>query len=244
NREPCDFHSDTQTNSLWPGHSSQGSGGAVWPCQPIPPSWPGQPTQPSCPGQQNLPTAPAWPGNPGQPGWPGQPGGQANYPGQPGWPSQNPSCTTQQWPGPPAGPLTVPYTMGLPRGVYDKLLITINGQVKANAKMFTVDFLRGNDIALHINPRFNEGGKQVIVRNHKVGERWGKEERDIQSHFPFIQGQPFEMKILCTYNEFRVAVNNIQVLEFKHRVRELNQINQVSIDNDITLSSVNVDTLP
>lgn len=59
---------------------------------------------------------------------------------------------------------------------------------------FTINFLRGNDIAFHINPRFNEGGKQVVVRNHKVGERWGLEERDLKGSFPFAVGSPFEVR--------------------------------------------------
>lgn len=66
---------------------------------------------------------------------------------------------------------------------------------------FTVNFLRGNDIAFHINPRFNEGGKQVVVRNHKVGERWGTEERDLKGPFPFALGSPFEVSlIMLRYN--------------------------------------------
>lgn len=60
-------------------------------------------------------------------------------------------------------------------------------------RRFTVNFLRGNDIAFHINPRFSEGGKQVVVRNHKIGERWGSEERDLKGPFPFAQGSPFEV---------------------------------------------------
>lgn len=59
---------------------------------------------------------------------------------------------------------------------------------------FTVNFLRGNDIAFHINPRFNEGGKQVVVRNHKLGERWGQEERDLKGPFPFAAGSTFEVR--------------------------------------------------
>ena len=58
---------------------------------------------------------------------------------------------------------------------------------------FTVNFLRGNDIAFHINPRFSEGAKQVVVRNHKLGERWGAEERDLKGPFPFALGSPFEV---------------------------------------------------
>lgn len=59
---------------------------------------------------------------------------------------------------------------------------------------FTVNFVRGNDIALHINPRFNEGGKQVLVRNHKLGDQWGQEERTLQAPFPFAAGQYFDVR--------------------------------------------------
>lgn len=138
----------------------------------------------------------------------------------------------------------MPYNLNLARGVYDKMMMTILGQVKPNAKMFTVNFLRGNDIAFHINPRFSEGGKQVLVRNHKVGERWGSEERDLKGPFPFALGSPFEMKILCTHEAFRVAVNNIPMFEFRHRVRELNQIDRINILHDVVLTYVNVETLP
>lgn len=60
---------------------------------------------------------------------------------------------------------------------------------------FTVNFLRGNDIAFHINARFSEGGKQVLVRNNKAGERWGPEERDLKGPFPFASGSPFEVRV-------------------------------------------------
>lgn len=122
------------------------------------------------------------------------------------------------------------------------MLITIIGEVKPNAKHFTVNLNRGNDIAFHLNPRFNEGGRQVIVRNSMVGNQWGKEERELPS-FPFVLGKPFELKILCTDTEFKVAANKSHLLEFKHRIRDLNQIRALSIFNDITLSSVNVETL-
>ncbi|TWW69080.1 Galectin-3 [Takifugu flavidus] len=142
------------------------------------------------------------------------------------------------------GEKSVPYNLNLARGVYDKMMMTILGRVKPNAKMFTVNFLRGNDIAFHINPRFNEGGKQVVVRNHKIGERWGTEERDLKGPFPFALGSPFEMKILCTQEMFRVAVNNIPMFEFQHRIRELNRIDRINILHDVVLTYINVETLP
>ncbi|KAF3845457.1 hypothetical protein F7725_008620 [Dissostichus mawsoni] len=138
---------------------------------------------------------------------------------------------------------TVPYSMTLPSGVYDKMLITIAGTIKSNADMFTVDLKTPTDLAFHFNPRFNEGGKKVIVRNSCISKKWGKEERDLQN-FPFIPGQPFEMKILCTNKELKVAVNNSHVLTFHHRVSNLRSINTLNIFRDVTLSKVNVETMP
>lgn len=174
--------------------------------------------------------------------WPPRPSWY--HPGQSGWPGQHPNFLPPNWMPPTSGPLSVPYNLNLARGVYDKMMMTIVGQVKPDAKMFTVNFLKGNDIAFHINPRFSEGGRQVLVRNSKVGERWGPEERDLKGAFPFARGSPFEMKILCTHESFRVAVNNIPLFEFKHRVRELNQIDRINILHDVVLNYVNVETLP
>ncbi|TSK58027.1 Galectin-3 [Bagarius yarrelli] len=230
------------------------------PSQPIPPSQPIQPMQPSQPISPNQPIqpmppsqpiSPSQPIQPMPPSWssqlpsPIQPSWHGN-PGQPGWPSQGPTGVGQHlWPPvPPTGPVSVPFNMNFPRGIYNKLMLTIKGQVKPDAKMFTINFLRGNDIALHINPRFNEGGKQVLVRNHKLGDHWGQEERTLQAPFPFVAGQHFEMKILCTIEEFKVAVNNTPLFDFKHRIREVNQIDRINILHDLNLTSVNVDSLP
>ncbi|XP_035529452.1 galectin-3b [Morone saxatilis] len=217
----------------WPaGGNNQSGGSAGWPGQPTNPAWPGQPS-----------SNPTWPG--GQPG--GQPGAawpspQPTAPG--GWPSPSPG----PGPGPaiPVAPqqsLAVPYKQSLPSGVYDKLLITIAGTIKPNADKFTVDLGTSNDLAFHFNPRFNESGKKVIVRNSCIGNKWGKEERDLQ-HFPFVQGQPFEIKILCSQREFKVAVNNSHLLSFQHRITDLRAINKLNIYYDVNLSRVHTETLP
>ncbi|XP_028253089.1 galectin-3 isoform X1 [Parambassis ranga] len=222
------------------------------PGQPCQPCWPGtqyQPPQQPAPIQAQVPSPAPVPApaatsvHPSVVGWPAHPGWPYN-PGQSGWPGQHPSILPPHWLPPTSGPLSVPYNLNLARGVYDKMMMTILGHVKPNAKMFTVNFLRGNDIAFHINPRFNEGGKQVVVRNHKLGERWGPEERDLKGPFPFALGSPFEMKILCTPETFRVAVNNIPLFEFRHRIRELNRIDRINILHDVVLTYVNVETLP
>ncbi|KRX12224.1 Galectin-3, partial [Trichinella nelsoni] len=123
------------------------------------------------------------------------------------------------------------------------LLITIAGVIKHNASKITVDLSAGQDLAFHFNPRFDEGGKKVIVRNSRIGKKWGGEERALQC-FPFEQGQPFEMKIMCTNSEFKVAVNGTHLLEFRHRITNLRSIQFLHINNDLTLSKVQMETLP
>ncbi|XP_073683248.1 galectin-5-like [Garra rufa] len=246
----------------FPQPNNQQAGGPVWPSQPANPTWPGQPANPTWPGQPANPTwpgqpaNPTWPGQPANPTWPAQPN-QPLWPGQPGQPGQPQppqQPTAPGWPGPApqTGPygapgqapkaLTVPFDLPLQSGAYNKMLITIIGEVKPNPKNFTVNLTRGNDIAFHLNPRFNEDGKKVVVRNSMIGNQWGKEERQLSS-FPFAPGKPFELKILCTDTEFKVAVNKLHLLEYKHRIRELNQIKGLTIHNDVTLNSVNVETL-
>ncbi|XP_026164213.1 galectin-3b [Mastacembelus armatus] len=247
-------------NPTWPG--GQPGANPAWPGgQPgANPAWPGgQPgANPAWPGGQ--PGAnPAWPG--GQPGanptWPGgQPGANPTWPGgnpsQPSWPTPQPSAPGG-WPSPTTGPgpavpaapqqsLAVPYKQILPNGLYDKLLITIAGTIKPSADKITVDLATANDLAFHFNPRFNESGKKVIVRNTCIGSTWGKEERELQA-FPFVQGQPFEMKILCTKENLKVAVNNSHLLQYKHRITDLKSINKLNIYNDLVLSKVNIETV-
>lgn len=61
---------------------------------------------------------------------------------------------------------------------------------------------------------------------------------------PSVDLHLFQMKILCTQESFRVAVNNIPLFEFRHRVRELNRIDRINILHDVVLTYVNVETLP
>ncbi|KAM3594881.1 uncharacterized protein V6R79_015359 [Siganus canaliculatus] len=186
-------------------------------------------------------------GGPGMfPGGPpgGQSGGGGMFPGGP--PGGQSGGGTIFPPGPSQVPqqnLAVPYKQSLPNGVYDKLLFTITGSIKPHADKVTIDLRTSSDLAFHFNPRFNEGGRQVIVRNSSIGGRWGQEERELR-HFPFARGQPFEIKILCTSTEFKVAVNGSHLLAYRHRITNLRSINTISIYNDLTLTRFNVETSP
>ncbi|XP_053191963.1 galectin-3b [Scomber japonicus] len=243
-------------NPTWPGGPA--GGGGAWPGGPAGPAggggaWPGGPAGGPAGGGGAWPGGPAggpaggggaWPGGPAGPTAPAGPGGA--WPGGPAGPGG-------AWPGGPAGGggpgtapqqnLAVPFSQNLPNGVYDKLLITINGVIKPNPNKITVDLSTSQDVAFHFNPRFNEGGRKVIVRNTCIGKQWGREERELQN-FPFAQGQPFEIKIMCTSREFKVAVNNSHLLEYKHRITDLRSIKRLNIYNDLSLTRVNIETLP
>ncbi|KAJ0009194.1 hypothetical protein NQD34_016610 [Periophthalmus magnuspinnatus] len=250
------------TNPMWPGAPSQPSGPGGWPSAPSQPSqpsgpggWPSapsQPAQPSGPGWPSGPSGPSGPSQPTNPSWPSGPSGPSQ-PSNPSWPSgpsqpSNPSWPSGPAPGPnvPVAPMTnlsVPFQHDFSAGLHEKMLITIEGTVKPQPNKFIIDFHAGSDLVFHFNPRFNEAGRQVIVRNSEIGKRWGKEERDLP-HFPFKAGQGFEIKMLVTNQCFKVAVNNSHLLEFKHRAPNLRAINRMNVFHDVTLSKVNVETVP
>uniref|UniRef100_A0A8C7ACP1 Galectin n=1 Tax=Neovison vison TaxID=452646 RepID=A0A8C7ACP1_NEOVI len=235
----------------WPGQwGNQPAGAGGYPGASYPGAYPGQAPPGSYPGQ--APPG-GYPGQAPPGGYPGQapPGG---YPGQapPGaYPGQAPpgGYPGQAPPGPsapgaqpaagafgiPAGPLTVPYDLPLPGGVMPRMLITILGTTKPNANRFALDFKRGNDVAFHFNPRFNEDNKRVIVCNTQQDNIWGKEER--QATFPFESGKPFKIQVLVESDHFKVAVNDAHLLQYNHRMKNLQEISKLGISGDIDLTS-------
>jgi len=48
----------------------------------------------------------------------------------------------------------------------------------------------------------------------------------------------FQMIIYCDAREFKVAVNGVHSLEYKHRFKELSDIDTLEIDGDIHLLEV------
>ncbi|KAJ8289085.1 hypothetical protein COCON_G00017440 [Conger conger] len=127
----------------------------------------------------------------------------------------------------------VPYDLPLHSGLMPRLLITIVGEPAPGADRFQVDLIRGPDVVFHLNPRFNE---QTITRNSCLGGYWGPEERD--GGFPFVPGNRFELKILVHEDVFKVALNDVHLLEYEHRVGGLEDVNLLRITGDIVLYSV------
>ncbi|XP_048413476.1 galectin-4-like isoform X2 [Stegostoma tigrinum] len=133
--------------------------------------------------------------------------------------------------------LQVPYKAPIPGGFFVSRSIVIRGTVAPNCGSFSINLKPSTspDIAFHISPRFCT--EKVIVRNSYMRNSWGKEERSLDLN-PFSLGQPFEITILCEQPFFRVNVNNRHAFDFNHRYQPIQQINELQIEGDVTLSNV------
>ncbi|XP_029352421.1 galectin-8 [Echeneis naucrates] len=136
------------------------------------------------------------------------------------------------------GDLSVPFRGDLGKGLTVGRRITIRAETTQKAQSFGVNLRTSgsSDIALHLNPRLK---RQTFVRNSFLSECWGPEETK-QVSFPFAAGQYFEMIILCDTQQFRVAVNGVHQLDYKHRVQDLKRINQVEVVGDVTLLDIKI----
>ncbi|XP_064420796.1 galectin-3-like [Latimeria chalumnae] len=130
--------------------------------------------------------------------------------------------------------LPLPYEFELSSGTPPNFRLLIAGEVKQNPNKFTIDFMKGEDIALHINPRFKGESHQVIVCNTKINGEWGPEERNAPC-FPFVAGKRFEIYVLCEQHQFKMAVNGNHMIEYRHRIKDLNEITKVRLHGDIKL---------
>ncbi|NXG55325.1 LEG3 protein, partial [Hemiprocne comata] len=232
----------------WPSWGNQPPAPGAFPVYPGPPG-----TYPGAPGA--YPGAPGpYPGGPGQGPFPGAPGvfpgapaGPGPYPA-PGQPPSGPGFgppPVQEGPAPPMvtapshykGFSKVPFELPLQAGLVPRLLITITGTINPKPNRFSLDFKKGNDIAFHFNPRFNEDNRKVIVCNSMFQNNWGKEERTAP-RFPFEAGKPFKLQILCEVDHFKVAVNDAHLLQYNFREKQLKEITKLCIAGDITLTSV------
>ncbi|KAF4800679.1 Galectin-8 [Turdus rufiventris] len=132
--------------------------------------------------------------------------------------------------------LSVPYVEKLDTALHPGCTIAIKGEVKKNPKSFAVNLKPSGskDIALHLNPRMKN---KVFVRNSYLHDSWGEEEKEVAS-FPFSPGMYFELIIFCDAHQFKVAVNGVHILEYKHRFKQLEKINMVEVTGDVHLLEV------
>ncbi|XP_032901558.1 galectin-9 isoform X1 [Amblyraja radiata] len=133
--------------------------------------------------------------------------------------------------------LEVPFTGVIPSGLFPSKSILIQGSVNPNPGSFVINLKPANsrDIAIHISVRFRD--EQAVVRNSFLQNSWNSEERALAQN-PFVPGQAFEVTILCEAQSFRVSINGRQAFDFQHRYQPIQQINELQIEGDVTLSKV------
>ncbi|XP_047403043.1 galectin-9 isoform X1 [Sciurus carolinensis] len=137
----------------------------------------------------------------------------------------------------------VPFSGIIQGGLQEGLQITVQGTVLHSFEnRFAVNLQTGfsdKDIALHFNPRFEEGG--YVVCNTKQRGCWGPEERKMQ--MPFQKGKPFELCFLVQSSEFKVMVNKNFFVQYAHRV-PFHRVDTISITGPLQLSYINFQRSP
>ncbi|XP_062428153.1 galectin-8 isoform X2 [Rhea pennata] len=130
----------------------------------------------------------------------------------------------------------VPYVGRLDSALHPGHTVAIKGEVTKNANSFAINLKSSDskDIALHLNPRMKT---QVFVRNSYLHDSWGEEEKEV-ANFPFSPGMYFELIIFCDAHQFKVAINGVHTLEYKHRFKQLEKINLLEVTGDIQLLDV------
>ncbi|XP_036408931.1 beta-galactoside-binding lectin-like [Megalops cyprinoides] len=94
--------------------------------------------------------------------------------------------------------------------------LTITGVPNADATNFAINVGHEQDIALHLNPRFDAHGDQrTIVCNSYQGGRWCDEVRG--GNFPFQPGQEFKIMITFNAEEFQLTLSDGSVIHFPNR---------------------------
>ncbi|XP_032630926.1 galectin-8 isoform X2 [Chelonoidis abingdonii] len=137
---------------------------------------------------------------------------------------------------PDGSQLVVPYIARLNSALRPGRTVAIKGEVNKNSNSFAVNLKSSDskDIALHLNPRMKTN---VFVRNSYLSDSWGEEEKDV-TNFPFSPGMYFELLIFCDVHQYKVAVNGVHILEYKHRFKQLEKINILEVIGDIQLLDV------
>ncbi|XP_023575739.1 galectin-9 isoform X3 [Octodon degus] len=159
---------------------------------------------------------------------------QPTMPGFPGPVFSNPGMLPTMYPN---QNYPMPYFTSIPGGLHPSKVITVSGIVLPNAKRFHINLRCGNDIAFHLNPRFDEN---IVVRNTQIQGRWGWEERRLPIKMPFSRGQSFSVMIICEGHCYRVTVGGQHLLEYVHRLTDLRAINSLEVTGDIQLTHVQI----
>uniref|UniRef100_A0A8C7XW63 Galectin n=1 Tax=Oryzias sinensis TaxID=183150 RepID=A0A8C7XW63_9TELE len=117
--------------------------------------------------------------------------------------------------------------------------MAIVGTVKPNAANFSVNIgYNDQNIALHLNPRFNAfGDRDTIVCNSQQQGRWQQEVRP--GGFGFLRGENFKIIIKLTSTEFVVTLPNGSKICFPNRLNS-DKYSFFRFDGDVRIKSFEI----
>ncbi|CAL8132574.1 unnamed protein product [Orchesella dallaii] len=134
----------------------------------------------------------------------------------------------------------VPYVGPIPGGFLPGRMVRIQGRVSSGAHSFAINLQTGpgsyDDVALHVNPRFNE---MLIIRNSRIGSSWGTEERH-GPPLPIGREQNFEILIMAEATSLNIAVNGQHFSEFNHRI-PLERVTYLNVEGELSISLIQFD---
>ncbi|XP_029912784.1 lectin, galactoside-binding, soluble, 2a [Myripristis murdjan] len=117
--------------------------------------------------------------------------------------------------------------------------LTIVGVPKPDATNFAVNIgPNEEDIAFHLNPRFNaHGDERAVVCNSFQGGNWCEEHRE--GGFPFNQGEEFKIIISLSPEQFLVTLSDGSEIHFPNRMGA-EKYQHMNFDGDVRIKSVEI----
>ncbi|KAF8773669.1 32 kDa beta-galactoside-binding lectin like protein [Argiope bruennichi] len=132
-----------------------------------------------------------------------------------------------------------PLNVKLPDNLECGSKIYIHGCAAAEPNRFAINLKNAETDAnnyFHFNPRFDEG---CVVRNSRLDEAWGDEERE--GDMPFAPGQPFLITIIPTVDCYEVEVNGSPFIKYGHREgMPLCDVTHIAMWGDVTIYGIHV----
>jgi len=129
----------------------------------------------------------------------------------------------------------VPYQAGIEGGFTPGKRLFVSGLLEKKGKQFSINLITPTgDIALHLNPRFNE---KRIVRNSQLNGEFGAEESE--GKFPLEKDLICDVIIVNEPYAYQIFFNNAHYCAYAHRT-DPDHIRGLKIEGDIELQGVHV----
>nr|WBW70069.1 venom protein [Lampona murina] len=132
-----------------------------------------------------------------------------------------------------------PLNIKLPDNLECGTKIYVHGAVFKDASRFALnlkDAEKDANTFFHFNPRFDEG---CVVRNSRLDEAWGDEEREGGN--PFVPGEPFLVCFSASVDGYEVEVNGAPFIVYRHREgMALCDVTHITMSGDVTIYGVHI----